>query len=76
MSSTDLRAVNALMDMRLDEARQDAESHDLRQQAGLTELGWLHQQRCWLLCQAGQLLSAMGQRLERLGLPESVPIES
>ena len=76
MLSTDLRAANALMDMRLDETRQQAESRDLRQQAGLAEQGWLHQQSCWLLCQVGQLLTTMGQRLEQIGLPESFPIES
>ncbi len=76
MLSTDLRAINALMDMRLDEARQQAESRDLWQQAGLEELGWLHQQRSWLLCQVGQLLTTLGQRLEQIGLPESFPIES
>jgi hypothetical protein len=76
MLSTDLRAVNALMDMRLDEVQQQAESRNLRQQAGLAERGWLYEQSCWLLCQAGQVLTTLGQRLEQIGLPESFPIES
>jgi hypothetical protein len=74
--SSDLWTVNALMDRRMAEARQDAELFKLRQQAGQAEKGWLHQQRCRLLCQAGQLLTALGQRLEQVGLPESFPIES
>ena len=76
MLSTDLRAINALMDMRLDEARQRAETRYLRQQAGHTEHRRVHQQSGWLLCQVGQLLTAMGQRLEQIGLPGSFPIES
>ena len=76
MLSTDLRAINALMDMRLDEAQQQAESRDLRQQAGLAERGWLYQQRSWLLGQVAQVLTTMGRRLEQIGLPESFPVES
>ena len=76
MLSTDLRAVNALMDMRLDEVQRQAESHSLRQQAGLTEQIWFYEQRCWLLAQAGQLLTLLGRRLEQFGLPESFPVES
>jgi hypothetical protein len=76
MLSTDLRAVNALMDMRLNEAQQQAESRNLRQRAGRAEQGWLYEQRCWLLCQVGQLLTSLGQRFEQFELPESFPIES
>jgi hypothetical protein len=75
MLSTDLRAVNALMGMRLAEAQRDAEFRDLRQQAGLADQGWLHQQRCWLLCQVGKTLTTLGHRVERIGLPESFPVE-
>ena len=76
MLSTDLRAIHALMDMRLDEAQQQTEYRKLWQQARLAHQGWLYQQRRWLLCQVGQLLTALGQRLEQLGLPESLPIKS
>jgi hypothetical protein len=75
MLSTDLRAVNALMDMRLAETRQHAAFRNLRQQAGLAEQDWLHQQRCWLLCQVGQMLTTLGQRLEQIEIPESFPVE-
>ena len=76
MLSADFRAAKALMDMRLDETQNQAEARDLRRLAGPAQDGRLLQQRCWLLCQVGQLLKAMGQRLVRLGLPESVRLES
>lgn len=65
MLSSDLRASKAVMHTRLAEARQMQESMDLLKEAGIDHRNWLSRQSCWLLCQLGARLVALGERLER-----------
>jgi hypothetical protein len=36
---------------------------------------WVHRQRCWVLCQLGQLLVTLGQRLQRYSTAQPVSLE-
>jgi hypothetical protein len=74
MSYQDFRLSTELMDMHRERLQRRAETRSLLRQAGLLQPGWLHRQRCLLLCQLGRALVALGERLERHGLPESVPV--
>lgn len=56
-------------EMRLQEARFQAKQHRLLRQALPNRERWLSRQRCWLLCQLGGLLVALGQRLQQYGQP-------
>lgn len=70
MLSADLRAAQAVMELRLDEANRAADSRKMVESAGLDPSGWLRQRGCQLLCQLGQRLVAAGERLEQYSLPE------
>jgi hypothetical protein len=76
MSYFEFRQAEALKDMRIKEAQRWAESHRLLRQADLVRQAWLFRQRCWLFCQLGHWLVALGRRLERYGLPPTSPLES
>jgi hypothetical protein len=67
MLSAHYRSVKAVMDLRVADALQDAESRALLRQATIQPRTWLPQQGCWLLCQLGHLLVALGRRLEQYG---------
>jgi hypothetical protein len=75
MTHMDFRSARAVMDMRVDEAQQQAEARHLRRRHGVRQPDWLPRQGCWLLCQLGHLLVALGERLEQYGLPQSLPLE-
>lgn len=36
---------------------------------------WLRRPGCWLLCLAGRLLVALGERLTRAGMAQALPLE-
>lgn len=76
MLSSDLRAARAVQRQRIDAVQQQAEMQGLLREAGIEDRGWFSQQSCWLLCQMGRTLVAMGQRLEqRYRLPYPRPAE-
>lgn len=75
MSHFEFRQAEALNEMRIREAQRWAESCRLLRQADLAQTGWLTRQRCWLFCQLGRWLVALGRRLEQYGLPSSSPFE-
>lgn len=74
MLRTDSRAARAMMEMRLDEAQRRANSTDRLLQAGIEPRRRLSRPACLLLCQLGRLLVAMGRRLERFDVPQSLPL--
>jgi hypothetical protein len=75
MMGLDLYVAEMIMDARVGEALHAAEERRLLRAARLVRRGWLFRQRCWLLCQLGHLLIALGQRLRDLGLPEPLSLE-
>jgi hypothetical protein len=56
MLSAHKRSVKAVMDLRLEEAQQAAESRALLRQVTIQPRTWLPHQECRLLCQLGRLL--------------------
>jgi hypothetical protein len=59
-----------LMEMRVEERLRRAEIDRQVREAGVRRRGWLSRQGCWLLCQVGRLLVAVGARLqERYQVP-------
>lgn len=54
-----------LIELRVEEALRAAERNRLLREAGIQRQGWLSRQGCWLLCQLGRLLVALGQRLQK-----------
>ena len=74
MSYTDYHFGDRLMDLRVQEERQQAELRGLQREAAKARPGWLSRQRCRLLCQVGNLLVSLGVRLLRAGLPQPLPL--
>jgi hypothetical protein len=72
MSYMEFRLAEELMEMRKEGAQQWSESCHLLRQAKLVRPSWFSQQRCWLLCQLGRMLVALGERLERYALARSL----
>jgi hypothetical protein len=54
------------------EAMHRARVWRLGNQALGPQSGWVREQRCWLLCQLGRLLTRVGQQLEHYGAPQTV----
>lgn len=54
-----------LIELRVEEALRAAERNRLLREAGIQRQGWLSRQGCWLLCQLGRLLVALGQLLQK-----------
>lgn len=75
MSYMEFRLAEELMQMRKEGAQQWSESRLLLRQANLVRPSWFSQQRCWLLCQLGRMLVALGERLERYALARSLSFE-
>jgi hypothetical protein len=64
-----------LADMRAEEALHRAEIRRLIREAGIVDRGWWSRQRCWLLCQLGRLLVAVGRRLKQYGAAGALSLE-
>ena len=64
-----------MVDMRLEEELRQAETRRLLREAGIDRRGWLARPGCWLLCQVGRLLVALGRRLEQYGLHGSLKLD-
>jgi hypothetical protein len=60
-----------MFDRQRHEAETYAANWRLLQPARQQRRGWLDRQRCWLLCQIGQVLVWSGQRLQRYGAWQS-----
>ena len=71
----DSRSARHLMEIRTQGILRRNETRKLLRQAGLEQRGWLSRQNCWLLCQLGHLLVALGRRLERYGRPQSTALD-
>lgn len=56
---------------RMQEAQRDAENRRLLRSVKMDQRRWLPRQGCWLLCQLGRLLVALGQHLQRYGHPQT-----
>lgn len=69
MYGTDYRSAEAMMALRVREARRRAEYHRLCQ-AGVERRWLLSQQGCRLVQQLGRQLVMVGERLEGYGLPQ------
>jgi hypothetical protein len=76
MSIIDLRAATAIMSLRQEQARKEAESRALRSQAEGSNQSWFAQHGSWLLAQAGRLLVFWGERLEAYDPRHIRPAES
>ena len=63
-------------EMRLQEARLQAQKHRLLRQALANRERWLSRQRCWLLCQLGGFLVGLGQRLQQNGQPQPLRLKT
>jgi hypothetical protein len=74
MSYTDYHFGDRLMDLRVQEERQQAELRGLQREAAKAHPDWLSRQRCRLLCQVGSLFVSLGVRLLRAGLPQPLPL--
>jgi hypothetical protein len=74
MSYTDYHFAERLMDLRVQEERQQAELRDLQREALKAHPGWLSRKRCWLQCQLGNLFVSLGVRLLRASLPQPFPV--
>ena len=72
MSYMEFRLAVELMEMRKEGAQQWSGSRLLLRQANLVRPSWFSRQRCWLLCQLGRMLVALGERLERYALARSL----
>jgi hypothetical protein len=75
MMGMELYVAESIMEIRVRETLRDAEERRLLRRARLVRRGWFYRQRCWLLCQLGRLLIALGQRVRDLGLPEPFSLE-
>jgi len=64
-----------LMDMNIQEVARRRERRRLLREAGIDKRGWLPRQSCWLLCQVGRLLVALGEQLQRYGQPGTLLLE-
>ena len=75
MSYMDSRNAEHLMEIRTQGLLRRTETRSMLRQAGLEQQGWLSRQNCWLLCQLGHLLVALGRRLERYERPQSPALD-
>jgi hypothetical protein len=75
VNSGELYIAEHTMGMRLEEVRQEVAFYRLRRQRRKLQPGWMSRQACWLLCQLGHLLVALGERLQRYGLPQVLSLE-
>jgi hypothetical protein len=75
MSFIHYSQAKAVMDLRVDSAVQQAKIDLLQRQIEASRKGWLLRQSCRLLYQLGHRLVALGKRLERHGLPQTLPFE-
>ena len=75
MLQSDLYVSEQTMHKRLHERRQDQEVRNLRKRTAALHPSWLTRQVCRLLCGTGSLLVALGKRLERYDLSQSVSLE-
>ena len=73
MSYADLRLARALMDMRVEQAWEGGRFRQRSHLAPARQRGWLAGHGCRLLGRAGIVLVALGERLERYGLPPAMP---
>jgi hypothetical protein len=74
----DLYCAEKTMHRRLQDERASFEALRLSRAArlaGALQPGWMARQSCWLLCQIGRLLVAMGLRMERYGLSQTLSFE-
>lgn len=74
----DLYCAEKTMHRRLQDERHNFEALRLSRKArlaGALPQGWMARQGCWLLCQMGRLLVAMGLRLEQYGLTQTLSLE-
>jgi hypothetical protein len=76
MAYADIRSARALMDMRLDEARRDAEQRKMLREAGLLQWRWFDRQFCRLAGRLGQTLVVVGRRLQRVAYPQGPSLNS
>jgi hypothetical protein len=75
MSYCDVYIAERSMELQAKEATRKAELRRVVCAADMKRRGWLSQQSCWLLCQIGRLLVALGHRLEQAGMPQALPAE-
>ena len=76
MYDIDFNIAEPMMNMNVEEAQPMSKArHRIVPQAGMLHRPWLSRQGCWLLCQMGHLLVAMGRRLEQCGLPRSLSFD-
>jgi len=61
-------------DERRADQRRDAEVWRLLHKGGHQPEHWLHQKRCWLLCQVGRWMVRLGREMERAGTYRVGPI--
>jgi hypothetical protein len=63
-----------LMQVHLEEMQHPTATRRLGVEVGSGPPGWLHRQRCRLLCQAGNWLVGWGERLQQHGMLQAVPL--
>jgi hypothetical protein len=63
-----------LMQVHLEEMEHPTAAQRLGMEAGSVPPGWLHRQRCRLLCRAGNWLVWWGVRLQQSGMLQAVPL--
>jgi hypothetical protein len=76
MAYADSRSARALMDMRLAEARREAELGKMLREAGLLPRGWADRQFCRLAGRLGHLLVVVGGWLQHLGSTQAPSLKS
>ena len=72
----DYRMAEALIDLRVEEMRREAETRRLIRQARGRRPGWGAQPICWLLGHLGRLLVALGRRLQQVGAAQPLALEA
>jgi hypothetical protein len=75
MSYRDVYIAERSMERHAEEAARHSEFRRMLREANIERRGWLSRQGCWLLCQIGRLLVAVGHRLEQSGMPQPLPVE-
>lgn len=76
MNVVNLRAATAVMSLRQEQARLEAEARALRSQAERPKGPWAAQHGSRFLCQAGRLLVFWGERLTAYDPRQILPAES
>ena len=75
MWTNDLYSTQVILDRHLKELRQQGDTYRLAREVRKDHPAWVARQGRRLLCQAGRLLLAAGQRLEQRGLPQTRLVE-